>query len=111
MKKPREYVSSKDISKIDLSVGPKSIGAFLIEAINPNSGKFLPRYVGCSYDNLMGEIVRSTLRKENIGFNRYRLVETKTPQGAWALECKTYHEFKEVNNLTNSSTSEGPKKE
>ena len=56
MPKPREYVSFKEIATIK-SDAPNVKGAFLIGAINPETGKFRPRYVGCSYSNLMHEII------------------------------------------------------
>lgn len=100
MKKPREYVSSKEIKTIK-NDAPKIKGSFLIGAINPKTGKFNPRYLGVSFTDLMSEIISCSNLKENKNFDRYRLVKTKTNAAAWELACKTYHEFKDVNNLTN----------
>lgn len=111
MKKAREYVSSKEISKIDLTKTQKIKGSFLLGSINPKTGKFLPRYVGVSFTDLMKEIVNASKLKANQSFDRYRLVKTKTDKEAWELECKTFHEFKEVNNLTNESHSKWNGKE
>ncbi|MFT6716864.1 MAG: hypothetical protein ACJA0Q_001512 [Saprospiraceae bacterium] len=108
MKKPREYVSSKIISEIHEQSGVSLKGSFLIGAINPKTGKFRPRYVGVSYSGLMQEIVNSSKLKGNESFDRYRFVKTATNREAWELECKTFHEFKAVNDLTNKHHSEWP---
>jgi hypothetical protein len=109
MKRPREYVSSKEIKKIKEAENTRIKGSFLIGYINKDTGKFRPRYLGVSYTELMREIVASSKLEENKTFDRYRLVKTNTNQEAWELECKTYHEFKEINNLTNKRHSKWPK--
>ncbi len=108
MKKAREYVSSKEINKIKEGTNPDMKGSFLIGSINVETGKFQPRYVGVSFTDLLGEICESSKKEKNKTFDRYRLVKTKTNAEAWALECKTYHEFKEINNLTNMGHSKWP---
>jgi hypothetical protein len=105
MKKVREYVSSKEISKIEKGENLGLKGSFLIGYINPETNKFRPKYVGVSYNDLMGEIIKSSEKAEHKNFDRYRLVKTKTDTEAWELECKTFHEFKVVNNLTNQGHS------
>ena len=107
MPKPREYVSFKEIATIK-SDAPNVKGAFLIGAINPETGKFRPRYVGCSYSNLMHEIIKSSQKQENKTFDHYRIVKTKTDAEAWLLEAKTYHEFKEINDFTNEGHAKRP---
>ena len=108
MKKAREYVSSKEINKIKAGKTPNIKGSFLIGSTNPKTNKFRPRYVGVSYNDLMGDILESSKKEGNETFDRYRLVQTKTNVEAWELECKTYHEFKEINNLTNKNHSKWP---
>ena len=105
MKKIREYVASKEIKNIKKGEKKGLKGSFLIGYINPETNKFRPRYVGVSYADLMGEIVKSSKQPGHENFDRYRLVKTKTDAEAWELECKTYHEFKEVNDLTNQNHS------
>jgi hypothetical protein len=105
-KKAREYTSSKEINKITVKNSTGGKGSFLIGYNNPETGKFRPRYVGISFNDLMAEIVRSSKKAENVGFDRYRLIKTKTKLEAWNLACKTYHEFKVINNLTNEGHAE-----
>jgi hypothetical protein len=106
MKKAREYTTCKAIGEIKLTGKPGIKGSFLIGYVNPETNKFRPRYVGVSFTNLLAEIIESSKKTENKNFDSYRLV--KTNKEAWELECKTYHEFKECNNLTNGWHSKWP---
>ncbi|MFT4982970.1 MAG: hypothetical protein ACI9UR_002848 [Bacteroidia bacterium] len=69
-----------------------------------NSSQIYPAKLNLTLHNR-----QASLSKDKT-FDRYRSVKTKTDVEAWELECKTYHEFKEINNFTNERHSKWPGK-
>lgn len=107
-----EYEVSSNLTYIEaisiLKKRKKRKGVFMLGRINPQTGKFRPRYVGSSFTDLIMEILSSAKRIKNNTFNRVKHEYTSTDIGAWRLECDWYHRLLGRNNLTNDKHPKRP---